>query len=77
MLRYFKRTRKKWQEQITIKPLAWQKTATAPEIKKAYHKLALKYHPDRNKDDATAETKFKDISEAYAVLSDPEKTEAV
>ena len=49
------------------------KTATAPEIKKAYHKLALKYHPDRNKDDATAETKFKDISEAYAVLSDPEK----
>lgn len=55
------------------KTLGVEKTATAPEIKKAYHKLALKYHPDRNKDDATAEAKFKEISEAYAVLSDPEK----
>jgi len=49
------------------------KTATAEEIKKAYRKLAVKYHPDKNKDDKTAEEKFKKISEAYAVLSDTEK----
>jgi curved DNA-binding protein len=49
------------------------KTASAAEIKKAYRKLALKYHPDKNKGDKQAEEKFKGISEAYAVLSDPEK----
>jgi len=46
------------------------KSASAEEIKKAYRKLALKYHPDRNKNDKTAESKFKEASEAYHVLSD-------
>lgn len=49
------------------------KSASADEIKKAYRKLAMKHHPDRNKDDKNAEERFKEISEAYAVLSDPEK----
>ncbi len=49
------------------------KTATEEEIKKAYRKLALKYHPDRNPGNKEAEEKFKRINEAYAVLSDAEK----
>jgi len=55
------------------KILGVSKSASAQEIKKAYRKLALKYHPDHNKGDKASEAKFKDISEAYAVLSDPEK----
>src|SRR6058998_384593 len=49
------------------------RTATEDDIKKAYRKLARKYHPDVNPGDKTAEEKFKDIGEAYEVLSDPEK----
>jgi curved DNA-binding protein len=49
------------------------KTATPDEIKKAYRKLALKFHPDKNQGDSKAEERFKEISEAYAVLSDQEK----
>lgn len=53
--------------------LGVEKTADASDIKKAYRKAALKYHPDRNPDDPEAETKFKEVSDAYAVLSDEEK----
>lgn len=49
------------------------RSASAEEIKKAYRKKALQYHPDRNPGDATAEEKFKEAAEAYEVLSDPDK----
>jgi curved DNA-binding protein len=53
--------------------LGVDRKAGADEIKKAYRKLALKYHPDRNPGDKAAEDKFKDINEAYQVLGDPTK----
>jgi len=53
--------------------LGVKKGASDADIKTAYRKLAMKYHPDRNKGDKTAEDKFKEINEAYAVLSDAEK----
>ncbi|MFO7536404.1 MAG: molecular chaperone DnaJ [Kiritimatiellia bacterium] len=53
--------------------LGVSRTSTAEEIKKAYRKLAMQYHPDRNPDDKAAESRFKEISEAYEVLSDNEK----
>lgn len=53
--------------------LGLARSATQDEVKKAYRKSALKYHPDRNPGDAAAEKKFKEISEAYEVLSDEKK----
>jgi len=55
------------------KILGVDKTASAADIKKAYRKLAIKYHPDKTKGDKSAEEKFKAINEANQVLSDPEK----
>jgi len=52
------------------------KNASDEEIKKAYRKLAMKYHPDRNHGDTSAEAKFKEVKEAYEMLSDPQKKAA-
>jgi molecular chaperone DnaJ len=56
--------------------LGVSKEASAEEIKKAYRKLALKYHPDRNPGDKAAEEKFKEIGHAYEILSDPQQRAA-
>ena len=56
--------------------LGVSKTASADEIKSAYRKLAMKYHPDRNPGDKAAEEKFKEAAEAYDVLHDPQKRQA-
>jgi len=53
--------------------LGVEKTASADDIKRAYRRLAIKYHPDKNPGDKDAEAKFKECAEAYEVLSDTEK----
>ena len=53
--------------------LAVEKTASVEEVKKAYRKLAMQYHPDKNPDNKEAEEKFKEATEAYEVLSDGDK----
>ena len=53
--------------------LGLQKGASEDEIKKAFRKMAMKYHPDKNPGDKEAEEKFKEVNEAYSVLSDPDK----
>ncbi|HJD07965.1 MAG TPA: molecular chaperone DnaJ, partial [Candidatus Sutterella merdavium] len=63
-------------EQDYYEVLGVSKTATQDEIKKAYRRLAMKYHPDRNQGDKTAEEKFKAVGEAYSVLSDEQKRAA-
>ena len=62
-----------WLEKDFYASLGVSKDADAAAIKKAYRKLARQYHPDQNAGDAKAESRFKEIGEAYAVLSDPEK----
>ena len=61
-----------WSTKITIRVLGVERKANDDEIKGAYRKLALKHHPDRNPGDKAAEEKFKEINEAYQVLSDSE-----
>ncbi|SNS66234.1 molecular chaperone DnaJ [Micrococcales bacterium KH10] len=63
-------TAQDWFDKDFYAALGVSKSADDAEIKKAYRKLARKYHPDQNPGDAAAEAKFKDISEAYSVLSD-------
>jgi len=56
--------------------LGVERNATDEEVKRAYRKLAVKFHPDKNPDDPHAEEKFKELGEAYDVLIDPDKRAA-
>lgn len=62
-----------WLDKDFYATLGVDQSSSADEIKKAYRKLAQKHHPDANPGDAAAEEKFKEISEAYATLSNPEQ----
>jgi molecular chaperone DnaJ len=62
-----------WFDKDFYKVLGVEKSVTDAELKKTYRKLARKYHPDSNQGDAKAEATFKEVSEAYSVLSDPEQ----
>ncbi|MBN9612047.1 MAG: J domain-containing protein, partial [Actinobacteria bacterium] len=62
-----------WLEKDFYQILGVSKDVNDAELKKAYRKLARKHHPDSNPGDAAAEAKFKEISEAFAVLSDKEQ----
>src|ERR1700737_4459892 len=68
-----KMSTKDFLEKDYYKALGVAKTAKPAEIKAAYRKLARKYHPDANKGDASAEERFKEISEAHSVLADPQR----
>jgi|EP01049_Picozoa_sp_SAG25_P002058 molecular chaperone DnaJ len=71
--RHLHATRAPLSKQDYYEALGIQRNASPKEIKKAYRKLALKYHPDKNPDDKSAEQKFADISSAFEVLSDERK----
>ena len=62
-----------WLEKDFYKILGVSKNASDAEIKKSYRSLSRKYHPDVNRDDTTAEARFKEVSEAYSVLSDKDE----
>ena len=62
-----------WFDKDFYKTLGVSKDVSDADLKKTYRKLARKYHPDSNQGDAKAEAKFKEISEAYSVLSDAEQ----
>jgi molecular chaperone DnaJ len=66
-------SQREWAEKDFYRILGVPKGATKDEIKRAYRKLAQKHHPDANKNDSQAETRFKEISEAYSILSNDEK----
>ncbi|MEX0666806.1 MAG: DnaJ domain-containing protein, partial [Acidimicrobiia bacterium] len=62
-----------WVDKDFYQVLGVGKEASAEEVKRAYRKLAQKYHPDANAGDPAAEERFKQVSEAYGILSDPEQ----
>ena len=63
-------------KQCYYETLEIQKNSSEGELKKAYRRMAMKFHPDRNPDNAEAEHKFKEVKEAYEVLSDSQKRAA-
>src|SRR5918992_3793460 len=66
-------SQREWVDKDFYRVLGVGKDASKDDIKRAYRKLAQKHHPDANKDDPGAEPRFKEVSEAYAILSNPEK----